>query len=204
MSNTDWTNPTKDVGPEPTKPLTTSLQLARQYTSFAGVDTRIRIDGQTHGQIQAISFSRFKLDGEWHVAGTIIRLCLQDGCGSLPEKFDELEVLAANEYGACALIFALKDVEIVTCCSGVSVDDIVIEETYNYVAKEFVKGRAIGQADFTNARTLKTVHTRHATIVDDEQKKALLDQALKVTATEPSDFMTELTAVLDRHRVVIS
>lgn len=191
----------KPSGAEPKKPLTTSMDLARQYTSFSGVDQRVRIDGKTHGQIQAISFSRFKIDGQWHVAGTIIRLVLQEGCASLPDKMEELEVLAANEYGAVALIFGLKDIEIVTCSSGMSVDDMVIEETYNYVAKEFVPGRVIKGVDFVNARTLKTVHTKHVPIVDDKEKKALLSQALKVTASEPSDFMTELTFVLDRHKV---
>jgi hypothetical protein len=189
------------TGADPKRPVTTGMDLARQYTSFSGVDQRIRIDGKTHGQIQAISFSRFKIDGVWHVAGTIIRLVLQEGCASLPEKFEELEVVAANEYGAVALIFGLKDVEIVTCSSGMSVDDMVIEETYNYVAKEFIPGRVIKGVDFVNARTLKTVHTKHVAAVTDSEKNARLQEALKVTAGEPSDFMTELTFVLDRHRV---
>jgi hypothetical protein len=198
----EWVNPTKDTGPELKRPVTTnSMDLARQYTSFSGVDQRVRIDGKTEGTIQAISFSRFKIDGVWHVAGTIIRLVLQEGCGLLPEKFDELEVVAANEYGAVTMIFGLKDVEIVTCSSGVSVDDMVIEETYNYVAKEFIPGRTIRSVDFVNARTSRTVHTKHVAIVTDEEKKALLTQALKITETEPSDFMTELTVVLDRYKV---
>ena len=36
---------------------TTSVELGRQYTTFAGTDIRIVIDGQPIGSLQAISYA---------------------------------------------------------------------------------------------------------------------------------------------------
>ncbi len=186
----------------PKRPITTGEH--KMFTSFAGVDTRVRIDGETHGQIQAISFCRYKdTEGQWQVAGTIIRLVLDEGCGTLPEKFSELQVLATNEYGSSALAFGLKDIEIVSCSSGIGIDDIVVEETYNYVAKEFVPGRKLTTRDFENARIVKSVHTKHIEFKDDEAKKQLIAKALEITKEEPSEFISDLAKVLDRHRVML-
>ena len=37
--------------------MATSLELSRTYTSFSGVDIRAVIDGETVGQLQAISYA---------------------------------------------------------------------------------------------------------------------------------------------------
>jgi hypothetical protein len=202
MSEIHFIDPQGNVGSELKKPVTT-LELSKFCTSFAGVDTRVRIDGMADGQIQAISFSRFKVDGEWHVAGTIIRLVLDEGCGRLPDKFNELQVVAANEYGQIAIVFGLKDVEIISCSSGISIDDIVMEEHYNYVAKEFIPGQRLTKEYFTNVKELKTVHTKHIEINDDQTKKEIFAEALKITKDEPLDFLTDLNKVLDRHGVML-
>lgn len=192
----------KLVEAEPRKPVTTH-QLMRQFTSFSGVDVRTLINGENDGLVQAISFGRVKQDGQWITQGSIIRLCLDIGAGTLPDHIDHIQVIGSNEYGASAIFFEVHDVEIIACGSGVSIDDMVIEEQYTFSAREFKPGRSLTKTDFAKATRYQPVHVKRTVTPDDPERKALIEQAVEATAKEPSYFIQELAELLTRYKVIL-
>jgi hypothetical protein len=130
-------------------------------------------------------------------------LCLDDGVGRLPDEIGDIQLVAVNEYGAMTLLWGLKNVRIMACGSGISIDDMVIEEQYTYVAEEFIPGRKLKLQDFSVSRGSRTVHTKRVEINDSPEKKAMIEEAVALTADEPSDLLTDIVRVLDRHKVIL-
>lgn len=119
--------------------------MTKKYDALGGIDTRVLINSKWDEQIQAVSVLRVRKDDTWETKGTIIRLIFDDGFGNLQEDIDLLEVHAANEHGTCALMFALKNVKLMTASTGMAIDDICIEERYDYEATEFIHGKNISK-----------------------------------------------------------
>lgn len=92
--------------------MATSLELSRTYTSFSGVDIRAVIDGETIGQLQAISYAvqrekapiyvMGRVDplsfsrGKRGIAGTLISLLLDQHI-LFGEPFSSMNFLADND-----------------------------------------------------------------------------------------------------------
>ncbi len=109
-----------------------AMELKRSYTSFSGTDVRFYLDGEVLGSMQAGSIHA-DLQG---VHGTIIILRLEGAFPFYPGmRFSTLEGVAANEYGKVAVVWAVKNGRILDYMTGVSVDDIVIEERYTFEAE---------------------------------------------------------------------
>ena len=93
-------------------PATSSLELSRQYTSFAGVDIRVVVEGQSVGTLQAISYAvqrekapiyvMGRVDplsfsrGKRGIAGTLINL-LMDEHLMFQAPFRSMEFIADND-----------------------------------------------------------------------------------------------------------
>lgn len=182
-------------------PITTAL--CKQYTSYAGIDTNVMIDGKYEGKIQAISYCRTKVDGQWVVQGSIILLCLDDGCGNLPDKMGHIQIVCANEYGQSAIAWEVKDVEIISSSSGTSIDDMVTEEHYVFQAKEFIPGRKLATKDWAKAVWALPIHVKPLTTEDSSETKALVAEAITHTAEEPLGFPAELTQLLSKYKVIL-
>jgi hypothetical protein len=117
------------------------LDLARSYTTYAGVDVRVFITDVpwTHAKLAAGEIKSYNnaqgiswvIDRQTNEAeGTLVDLCLDHM--TFP-KGKYLTVVAFNEYGKACVMFEGENFEILKSSSGVCIDDIVIEQAHTFV-----------------------------------------------------------------------
>lgn len=115
--------------PNPARAIT-SVDLARTYTSFGGLDIRVYADDVQIGTAQAISF----LIEKDKVRGSLVCLALKEIPFEAGQFFNEIRIKAANEYGVSCTPFVFRNVTLDQLKGGISIDDIVVEVTYNFSA----------------------------------------------------------------------
>lgn len=116
------------------------LGLKGQYTFFGGTDIRVLINGIVEGTIQEISFKRENIDQiQETILVDIISLCLTQ-VNKLPDNIKSLVLVAANEYGNSCIVYGFENLRKCTHSLGISVNDMVVEETYVYKASKYVDG----------------------------------------------------------------
>jgi hypothetical protein len=109
----------------------TSLELAKPYTSYSGVDIRIYLDGEVVGTAQALSQEA----RDQYCCGTLISLVLDRVQFNPGDKFKEMVVIAANEYGRAACLVWATEVEFISSQIGFTVDDIVVEQRLDWCGR---------------------------------------------------------------------
>lgn len=178
-----------------TAPVTTSGAISSQFTSFAGIDIRVFVNGSSLPAIQAIDYTRYKMEQEWVADGEFVILLLNDP-NPLPDHIESISVMAANEYDKMVIVFELEDVEIISVSSGVSVDDMVLEQSYKFHAKRFIKGHIIKDAP-SMATFAKKFHVQRVKLA----QSPLVAQAIEQTQDEPDSFLNDLTKLLMRYKI---
>lgn len=118
----------------------TSIELARQYTSYCGVDVRVFITEEpwelgdktqkAYGCAQSISWTIDQFTGD--VAGTLVDIVLDSP--NWPEG-NYITAVAMNEYGKGCVLFEGVDFRLITTSSGVSIDDLIIEQNHTFTCK---------------------------------------------------------------------
>lgn len=101
------------------------------YSAIGGADIKVLIDGEEQGGIQAISLHYDAEAG--YTKGSIVGLVMVDDpdiSGMFDKKFD-IVIIGTSEYGG-GVSMRIPDVELLDWNAGVSVDDIMLDESVTY------------------------------------------------------------------------
>ena len=113
---------------------------ADTYTSFSGADTLVKINDKPAGAVSGIkwnAYTEIKSSGNSTIRGTITSTLFSDlNTARLIKDGPEniIEVYMANEYGGkYRMVF--KEVEFFRRAMDISMDDIMFEETFEFICK---------------------------------------------------------------------
>ena len=135
------------------EPKDSFVPLTRSYSTFSGLDIRMYLSdsaedflvangGKVYGNAQAVSWviNRNSSD-EYDVTGTIIDLVLDEPTTPTGKY---MTLVACNEFGKAAILIQVSDFEVILTASGVSIDDMVIEQQHTWRGK-FVRSGKLGE-----------------------------------------------------------
>lgn len=116
---------------------------SKSLVAFSGADMIVSFDGELIGEIQSVKWQReieqrMDLCPDNSVTGEIVVCCMgRDALSSFEGKKSNVLIRFLDEYGNSKLEF-LKDVQLKTKSSSISVDDFIQLVTYSFKAKDVV------------------------------------------------------------------
>ena len=123
------------------------------HTAFSGVDVRVSFHespenwhpndgGRCYTPAQAVSWTTYHGgDLEFDTEGTLIDLVLDSA--DCPQG-TYMTVFGANEYGHQTILIQVQDFEVIKTSSGISIDDIVMEQNHSWRGKFYYSGAPYG------------------------------------------------------------
>lgn len=153
-------------------------------TTYSGLDITVWIDGEKTYRIQSITISRHKVGDKWLITGSMKLLVLNDGAGKLADHIEELKLSAANEYGQAIEVYTLQDINITGWSCEVSIDQIVTEESYDFVAQTFIPGKRLDLVPVGSGETI---------VAKGSLPKGLCDIAIALTEKTPGEQLRLIT-----------